>query len=61
VENSLSAREECIRMLKFHLGRAQKRMKVQADKHRTEKELHIEDLEHIKLQPYRQSSVELRT
>lgn len=61
VDRSLKAREECIKMLKFHLGRAQHRMKMQANKHRTEKELQIGDLVYIKLQPYRQNSVELRT
>jgi len=37
VNRGLRVREECIRMLKFHLGRAQNIMKVQADKHRTER------------------------
>jgi len=61
VDRSLRAREECIKMLKFYLGKAQHKMKIQADKHRTEKELQIGDLVYIKLQPYRQNSMELRT
>ena len=36
-------------------------MKVQADEHRTEKELQIGDLVYVKLQPYRQNSMEQRT
>ncbi|XP_074298103.1 uncharacterized protein LOC141628919 [Silene latifolia] len=35
VDRSLKTREECIKMLKFHLQRAQVRMKNQSDKHRS--------------------------
>ncbi|XP_075095039.1 uncharacterized protein LOC142173357 [Nicotiana tabacum] len=35
VDRSLQAREATIRSLKFHMGHAQNRMKVQADKHMT--------------------------
>ncbi|GKF34865.1 hypothetical protein Tco_0108065 [Tanacetum coccineum] len=41
-------------MLKFHLKRAQDRMKVQADKHRSDKNYDIGDWVYLKLQPYRQ-------
>ncbi|KAK9733289.1 hypothetical protein RND81_04G057600 [Saponaria officinalis] len=57
VDRSLSAREECIKMLKFHLRRAQDRMKKQANKNRLEKELVVGDFAYVKLQPYRQQSV----
>ena len=61
VDRSLSVREECIRMLKFHLERAQRRMKQQADKHRVDRVLEVGDLVYVKLQPYRQQTVAART
>lgn len=60
VDRSLKAREECIEVLKYHLAKAQQRMKQQADKHRSERTLNIGDLAYVKLQPYRQHSVALR-
>ena len=57
VDRSLRAREDCIRLLKYHLTRAQQRMKAQADKHRSEKVLSIGDWVFVKLQPYQQQSV----
>ena len=59
VDRSLKAREECIEMLKYHLTRAQHRMKVQADQHRSDKQLEVGDWVYVKLQPYRQHSVSL--
>ena len=61
VDKSLRAREECIHMLKFHLERAQKRIKQQADKHRVDRVLEVGDLVYVKLQPYRQQTVAART
>ena len=46
--------------LKFHLMRAQHRMKQFADQHRTEREFEIGDYVYVKLQPYRQQSVVMR-
>ncbi|CAL9221051.1 unnamed protein product [Arabidopsis halleri] len=60
VARSLQERENMILLLKFHLMRAQHRMKLFADQHRTEKELAIGDYVYVKLQPYRQQSVVLR-
>ncbi|GJY46079.1 putative mitochondrial protein [Tanacetum coccineum] len=40
VDRTLTAREEVVRALKFHLKRTKDRMKVQADKHRSERQLH---------------------
>nr|GEV54014.1 heat shock 70 kDa protein [Tanacetum cinerariifolium] len=57
VDKSLVAREQAIATLKFHLARAQNKMKQQTDKHRTERELQIEDWALLKLQPYRQVSI----
>jgi len=51
VEMSLRAIEECIQMLKYHLERAQKRMKQQADKRRTNRTFQVGDLVYVKLQP----------
>ena len=48
-------------MLKFHLKRAQDKRKIQADKHKTEKELQVGGLLYVRPQPYRQRSVERRT
>ncbi|GJX69778.1 retrotransposable element Tf2 [Tanacetum coccineum] len=54
VDRTLTAREKTIDMLKFNLAKAQNRMKVQADKHRTEREFSVGDWVCLKLQPYRQ-------
>lgn len=57
IDRSLQARETTIRKLKFHLARAQNRMEVQADKHRTDRSYSIGDWVFVKLQPYRQLSL----
>ena len=61
VDGSLRAWEECIKKQQFHLTRAQNRMKSQADKHRSDVEFQVGDLVYVRLQPYRQNSVALRT
>lgn len=53
-------RQEILQALKEHLVQAQIRMKEFADRHRTEREFNIGDLVYLKLQPYRQNTVELR-
>ena len=60
VARSLQERENMLLLLKFHLMRAQHRMKLFVDQHHTEKELAIGDYVYVKLQPYRQQSVVLR-
>jgi len=57
IDRSLIARENSIKMLKFHLKKAQDRMKQQVDKHRTDRTLTLGDFVYVKLQPYRQQSV----
>lgn len=44
-------------LVKMHLQRAQRRMKVQADKHRSERSFSVGDMVFLKLQPYAQTSV----
>ncbi|GJT20375.1 retrotransposon-related protein [Tanacetum coccineum] len=51
------AREKVVRLLKFHLERAQNRMKQQTDKHRSERVLEVGDWVWLKLQPHRQVSL----
>ncbi|GJS19026.1 retrotransposon-related protein [Tanacetum coccineum] len=57
VDRTLSAREEAIEVCKFHLKRAQDRMKSQADKKRTDREFQVGDWVYLKLQPDRQVTV----
>ena len=60
VARSLQERENMLLVLKFHLLRAQHRMKQFADSHRTERSFNIGDMVFVKLQPYRQGSVVMR-
>lgn len=60
VDRSLQKREEVISMLKFHLLRAQNRLKQAADSHRSHREFSVGDHVYLKLQPYRQHSLKNR-
>lgn len=60
VDHSLTKREDMLKLLKFHLRRAQHRMKQNANKHRTDRNFNIRDLVYVKLHPYRQISVAQR-
>lgn len=60
VAKCLEDREKMLLLLKFHLLRAQHRMKQEADKHRSERSLEVGDWIFVKLQPYRQQSVVIR-
>jgi len=44
VDRSLTKREEMLKVLKFHLRRAQHRMKQNADKHRSDRTYNMGDL-----------------
>ncbi|PWA47683.1 hypothetical protein CTI12_AA343190 [Artemisia annua] len=54
VDRTLTAREATIDKLKFHLKRAQDRMKSHADKGRTDRTYEVGDWVYVKLQPHRQ-------
>ncbi|KAK3136416.1 hypothetical protein QOZ80_5BG0433940 [Eleusine coracana subsp. coracana] len=56
----LTERELMIKLVQQHLHRAQQRMKIQADKKRTERVFQVGDWVFLKLQPYVQSSVAAR-
>jgi hypothetical protein len=53
----LRDRQAQLDRLKLHLANAQNRMKLQADRHRSDKEYEVGDKVYLKLQPYAQSSV----
>ena len=57
VDRSLAARDKVLTLLKSNLLMAQNRMKVQADKHRSERELQVGDLVYLRLVPYRLQSL----
>ncbi|KAK8942857.1 hypothetical protein KSP39_PZI008725 [Platanthera zijinensis] len=57
VDRSLEAREKVISLLKSNLTQAQERMKVLADKKRSERSLEVGTWAYIRLQPYRQTSM----
>lgn len=61
VDCSMQKCEDIINMLKFHLLRAQNRMKQSADSHRSHRELKVGDHAYLKLQPYRQHSLKNRS
>ena len=46
-----------IKMLQFHMKRAQNRMRNQANKHRTDREFEVGTWVYLKLQPHRQVTV----
>lgn len=59
VDEFMQDKEVTIKLLKHSLLKAQSRMKQQADKHRTERELKVGTWAYLKLRPYMQNSVRL--
>ncbi|CAL2248377.1 unnamed protein product [Prunus armeniaca] len=57
VDRSLVARDRVLSLLRANLLAAQTRMKVQADKHRTEREFQVGDLVYLRLVPYQHLSL----
>ena len=57
VEAMLSARSTMIDLVRQHLLRAQQRMKLYADKNRSERSFNVGDMVFLKLQPYVQASL----
>ncbi|GJR56618.1 putative mitochondrial protein [Tanacetum coccineum] len=51
LDRTLEAREETIKVLKFHLKRSQDRMRNRANKHRTDRQFEVDDWVYLKLQP----------
>jgi hypothetical protein len=56
VTDLIIGRQQAMKELKFHLTRAQVKMKKYADQHRTERHFSVADRVYLKLQPYRQIS-----
>nr|KYP41336.1 Retrotransposable element Tf2 [Cajanus cajan] len=61
LDRSLTKREEMLKVLKFHLKRAQNRMQQMANKHRIDRQFQVGDLVYLKLHSYKQISVTNRT
>jgi len=57
LDRTLTKTENMIKLLHFHLLRAQNRMAQLADKHKSERRFNIGDYVYLKLQPYEQSTV----
>lgn len=58
VEQVLRDRQEAVKLLKIQLTKAQERMKHYADKRRSERKFQFGDWVYLKLQPYRQVSIQ---
>jgi len=60
VDQYYRERQIMAKVLKENLAKAQNRMKMYADKKRTEREFEVGDWVFLKLQPYRQTSIAVR-
>lgn len=59
-EDLVMMRQQMQQIIKDNLCKVHERMTYYADSHRSEREFQVGDLVHLKLQPYRQSSIALR-
>lgn len=57
VQEQLRNRRLAAEVIKENLTRAQARIKIQADKQRSEREFSVGDMVYLKLQPYRHTSL----
>jgi len=57
LQQQLQQRDQLLTTLKANLHKAQTRMKLYADKHRTDLQFSVGDYVFVKLQPYRQHSI----
>ncbi|KAF7147605.1 hypothetical protein RHSIM_Rhsim03G0132800 [Rhododendron simsii] len=53
-------RESTLKLFKEHLSQAQNRMKQLADKHQTERVFQVGDWVYLRLQPYKQATMQVR-
>ncbi|KAL2242495.1 UNVERIFIED_CONTAM: hypothetical protein Sindi_0367500 [Sesamum indicum] len=60
VEELVQERMKMLQLLKDNLCKAEQRMKLFVDKHRSEKKFEVRDYVFLKLQPYRKISIALR-
>ena len=58
VENHIKHQQEVLKLLKDNLNLAQNRMKQQVDQHRSERSFDVGDRVFLRLQPYKQMSLE---
>ena len=57
VQDWIQQSQDILRELKDHLQREHNQQKVQADKHRVEREFEVGDLVYLRLQPYKHASI----
>ncbi|MCI30189.1 hypothetical protein A2U01_0051398, partial [Trifolium medium] len=61
LDELLTQKTEVLKLLKANLAKAQNRMTIQANRHRQDKSFEVGQWVYLKLQPYRQQSVQHRT